>query len=51
MTYEMLVGNLPFDYKKVEFSQEKDFDKDRKVIYKTVIDTKIEYPPNVKISP
>ena len=35
MTYEMLVGELPFDYKKLEFSQ--DFDKDRKEIYKTVL--------------
>ncbi len=41
MTYVMLVGNVPFDYTKFDFSHEKDFDKNAKKVYEIIIDTKI----------
>ncbi len=41
MTYEMLVGDLPFNYNSIEFKQ--DFDQDGGQIYKAVKDTTIKF--------
>ncbi len=48
MTYELLVGELPFNFKSIIYK--KDFDQDGKQIFNRVKDAIIKYPEHLKVS-